>query len=86
MIAEITIAQLQRTISNPRTRIQAIRLEELDERRAKVLGLDMPTKHAATDPSGQREYTGIPDEFKRLALARRKGRGKAAVVQAVPAD
>lgn len=52
----------------------------MEERRAKLLRLDMPTKHAATDPSGRREYTGIPEEFKRRALASHKRQEEAAVV------
>jgi hypothetical protein len=63
------IQALQPMIENPRTRIQALRLlKELEERRAKLLGLDMPTKHAATDPTGQRESGGIPVELKRELL------------------
>ena len=62
---EDAIQELQPMIRNPKTPIQALRLlKELEERRAKLLGLDMPTKHAATDPSGEREYTGIPLEAK----------------------
>ena len=65
------ILKLQPMIENPRTRIQALRLlKELEERRAKLLGLDMPTKHAATDPTGTERYSGIPEELKRRALER----------------
>jgi hypothetical protein len=64
-------------------------LKELEERRSKLLGLDMPTKHAATDPTGQQEYGKIPDEFKLRALRegrRRRKTEEAAVVDAVPFD
>jgi hypothetical protein len=40
----------------------------------------MPSKHAATDPTGQREYKGIPDDL-RLEEAE-----KAATVDALPLD
>jgi DNA-binding transcriptional regulator YhcF (GntR family) len=72
---EDAIRDLQPMIENERTRIQALRLlKELEERRSKLLGLDMPTKHAATDPTGQTEYGGIPTALKRelLLAARRK--------------
>jgi DNA-binding transcriptional regulator YhcF (GntR family) len=72
---EDAIRDLQTMIENDRTRIQALRLlKKLEERRSKLLGLDMPTKHAATDPTGQTEYGGIPTELKRelLLAARRK--------------
>ncbi len=66
---EDAVQQLQPMIANPRTRIQALRLlKELEERRSKLLGLDMPTKHASTDPTGQREYTGITDDLRRSIL------------------
>ena len=83
---EDAIADLQPMIQNPRTRIQALRLlKELEERRAKLLGLDMPTKHASTDPSRTREYTGIPLELKRRALeAARKRREETPVVDHEP--
>jgi len=32
------------------------------ERRCKVLGIDAPTKIAPTDPTGEKEYTGLTDE------------------------
>lgn len=32
------------------------------DRRCKLLGLDAPVKVAPTDPSGQREYVGLPDD------------------------
>jgi hypothetical protein len=72
-------------ISDPRSRTpeRAYRglrlLKELEERRAKLLGLDMPTKHASTDPTGQREYGGIPPELKRQLLmeSRRKREAEA---------
>ena len=72
---EDAMAKLQPMIESPRTRIQAIRLlKELQERKSKLLGLDMPTKHAATDPSGKREYKGIPEDLKRRALERQRQR------------
>ena len=78
---EDAIAQLQPMIENSRTRIQALRLlKELEERRSKLLGLDMPSKHAATDPTGQREYKGIPDELKRKILEASKRRNEEAPV------
>ena len=77
---EDAIQELQPMIQNPRTRIQALRLlKELEERRAKLLGLDMPTKHAATDPTGQREYRGVPEELRRRALERARARNAPAV-------
>ncbi len=58
---EDAVQELQPMIRDPKTRIQAVRLlKEIEERRAKLLGLDMPIKTAPTDPTGQREYTGIP--------------------------
>jgi hypothetical protein len=33
-----------------------------------MLGLDMPSKIAHTDPSGTKEYTGIPESFKERFL------------------
>jgi hypothetical protein len=39
-------------------------LKEWEERRSKLLGLDMPSKIAHTDPSGEEEYSGIPKSFK----------------------
>jgi hypothetical protein len=79
---EDAIQDLRPMIENQRTRIQALRLlKELEERRAKLLGLDMPTKHAATDPTGQREYTGIPNELRRdLLMASRQKRQEETVV------
>lgn len=38
--------------------------KELEESRRKMLGLDMPSKIAHTDPTGTKEYTGIPESFK----------------------
>ena len=46
--------------------LPALRMaKELEETRARMLGLNMPSKIAHTDPSGKKEYTGIPDDFKR---------------------
>ncbi len=60
------VEKLEQDLDDPDKRIQAIRLlKELEERKAKLLGLDMPAKTAPTDPSGEREYTGIPEEAKR---------------------
>lgn len=62
---EDAVQELQPMIRDPKTRVQGIRLlKEIEERRAKLLGLDMPTKTAPTDPTGQREYTGIPPRAK----------------------
>ncbi len=89
---EDAVQQLQPMIDNPRTRIQALRLlKELEERRSKLLGLDMPTKHAATDPTGQREYTGMTDELRRTILEEKHRRwleeaNEDAVVDALPLD
>jgi len=78
---EDAINELQPMIENPRTRIQAIRLlKELEERRAKLLGLDMPTKHAATDPTGQKQSNGITDEMRHRLLERRRKRLEEATV------
>lgn len=44
------------------------RLREMAERKAKLLGLDMPSKTALTDPTGENEYRGIPKEAKRKFL------------------
>jgi len=48
-----------------------------EEGRSKLLGLDMPSKHAHTDPSGQREYAGL-DPFcgcgTAIAAAQKLGR------------
>ena len=69
------LQELRPMIENKRTRIQALRLaKEIEERRSKLLGLDMPTKHAATDPTGKREYKGIPEDLKRRALERQRQR------------
>lgn len=69
MRLERAIQELEPDMTNPEKRIPAIRLlKELEERRAKLLGLDMPAKVAPTDPSGGREYTGIPPEVKRRIL------------------
>ena len=40
----------------------------IERDRAKLLGLDMPAKIAHTDPSGEKEYTGIPEDLKRKML------------------
>ena len=67
------LQELRPMIENKRTRIQALRLaKEIEERRSKLLGLDMPTKHAATDPTGKKEYRGIPEDLKRRALERQR--------------
>ena len=41
------------------------RILRIMERRAKLLGLDAPTKIAPTDPSGEHEYSGIADDLQR---------------------
>ena len=78
---EDAILDLRPMIEDKKTRIQGLRLlKELEERRSKLLDLDMPTKHATTDPTGQKEYTGIPPEMKRELLlhARRKRKAEEA--------
>lgn len=35
---------------------------KVEERRAKLLGLDAPAKIAPTDPTGEDEYSGLSDE------------------------
>jgi len=40
------------------------------ERRAKLLGLDAPTKIAPTDPSGENEYAGLSDDALKELAAR----------------
>jgi hypothetical protein len=70
---EALIKDLKPMRENKRTRIQASRLiKEIEERRSKLLGLDMASKHASTDPTGQHEYGRIPDEFKLRMLGERK--------------
>lgn len=50
----------------PESDLPTIRLiKELEERKSKLLGLDKPAKIAHTDPSGEKEATGIPEDFKR---------------------
>jgi hypothetical protein len=52
-----------------REKLATIRLmNETDGKLRTLLGLDMPSKIAHTNPSGDKEYTGIPDEFKRKYL------------------
>ena len=46
------------------------RLLRIMERRAKLLGLDAPTKIAPTDPSGETEYAGLTDERLRELAAK----------------
>lgn len=54
---------------DPEIRIKALRLlKEFEEQRARLLGLNMPTKTALTDPSGEQEYRGIPDHIKQRFL------------------
>jgi hypothetical protein len=66
-------------IENKRARIQALRLlTEIEERRSKLLGLDMPTKHASTDPTGQKEFK------KRILEQRRREAEKATIVDHEP--
>lgn len=40
------------------------RLVQVAERKARLLGLDMPSKTALTDPTGENEYRGIPKASK----------------------
>lgn len=44
------------------------RLMNVAERKAKLLGLDMPSKTALTDPTGEHEYKGIPKNVKKKFL------------------
>lgn len=71
MRLERYIQKLQSDIYDPDKNIQTIRLlKELEERRAKLLGLDAPTRIAPTDPTGEDEYSGIPEAAKRRMLGR----------------
>ena len=45
-------------------------LLKIQDRRAKLLGLDMPQKTALTDPSGEKEFTGL------IVLPEKNGNGK----------
>jgi hypothetical protein len=66
---ERAIGLIEPDLHDRERRIPAARLlKELIEREAKLCGLDMPTKAALTDPSGGREYTGIPESFKRRMI------------------
>jgi hypothetical protein len=49
--------------------IYADRILKVMERRAKLLGLDAPTKIAPTDPTGEREYEGLSDDDRVARLA-----------------
>ena len=49
--------------------LQAIdRFVKLAERRAKLVGLDAPTKWAPTDPTGEKEYIGLTDEERMVKI------------------
>jgi hypothetical protein len=51
---------------NPNVRLKAMKLlSEYEVGRRRMLGLDMPLKTALTDPTGEQEYTGIPDHVKK---------------------
>jgi DNA-binding transcriptional regulator YhcF (GntR family) len=85
MRLEDYLQDLRPMIENKRTRIQALRLaKEIEERRAKLLGLDMPSKHAATDPTGQREYAGLDPELRRKMLERARSNGDGPTVDHEP--
>lgn len=45
-------------------------ITETEEKRVRLLGAAMPSKIAHTDPTGEKEYTGIPDNFKRRFFSR----------------
>ncbi len=60
MRLERVVRLIEPDLHDPERRITAGRLvKEVEERRSKLLGLDMPTKVAPTDPSGRDEYEGI---------------------------
>jgi AcrR family transcriptional regulator len=66
---ERAIALIEPDLHDRERRIPAARLlKELIERQAKLCGLDMPTKSALTDPTGEREYAGIPESFKQRMI------------------
>ena len=44
------------------------RILKIMARRAKLLGLDAPTKVAPTDPSGEQEYSGMTDDERIAAI------------------
>lgn len=44
-------------------------IKEWEERKSKLLGLDRPSKIAHTDPTGENEYTGIPESFRKKFLS-----------------
>lgn len=46
----------------------ADRILRIMERRAKLLGLDAPTKWAPTDPTGEKEYIGLTDEERMVKI------------------
>lgn len=46
------------------------RILRIMERRAKLLGLDAPTKIAPTDPTGESEYAGLSDDALRELAAK----------------
>ena len=70
---EEAIRLLQDDIANPRKRIQALRLQkEYLERKAKMLGLDQPIKHAATDPTGDKEHGEARNEAMHRFLERQR--------------
>lgn len=72
----VSLRRLERYVAKLQTKIQegdvrAIRLaKELEETRAKLLGLYMPAKIAHTNPEGDKEYTGIPEDLKRKMFER----------------
>lgn len=54
---------------NPNVRLKALKLlGEYEVGRRRMLGLDMPLKTALTDPTGDQEYTGIPDHVKKKMM------------------
>jgi hypothetical protein len=82
------VRELQPDIARADRRVPAIRLlKEIEERRAKLLGLDAPTKTAPTDPSGELEYSGIPEHAMRRMLERGREEARhAPTVEHFPVD
>ncbi len=74
----ISLRRIERYIRNLQPKVQegdtkSIRLaKELEETRAKLLGLYMPAKIAHTNPEGDKEFSGIPDSFKQQYLGKKE--------------
>ena len=54
-----TVHKVEGQVGDPRF-LQGV--QSCIDRRCKLLGLDAPTKVAPTDPTGSKEYTGLPDD------------------------